>query len=308
MKKTLTLLLALILVFALAACDKKEEKTAGEGENKEESKTEEQKEGAKDEAKDEGTSEQAKGETSPKDKVIKVGATPKPHAEILEIAKPLLEAEGYKLDIVEFDDYVLPNTALEEGEIDANFFQHTTYMNNFNANNGTHMVEAVKVHYEPFAIYSDKIKSLDELKDGAQVGIPNDDTNGGRALLLLAENKIITLKEGVGLEPTEADIVENPKNIKLVATEARLLPTVLQDVDIAIINGNYAIDAGLKVEEALAVENAEGIAGTAYVNIISIKEGNENSEKIKALVKAITSEEVRSFIEATYGGAVKAVF
>lgn len=305
MKKTLSILLALVLVFALAACDKKEEKNSGEDKGKEGSQTEEQK-ATENEAKDEGKSEEA--ESGSKDKTIKVGATPKPHAEILEIAKPLLEAEGYKLDIVEFDDYVLPNTALEEGEIDANFFQHTTYMNNFNANNGTHMVEAVKVHYEPFAIYSDKIKSLDELKDGAQVGIPNDDTNGGRALLLLAENKLITLKEGVGLEPTEADITENPKNIKIVATEARLLPTVLQDVDIAIINGNYAIDAGLKVEEALAVENAEGIAGTAYVNIISIKEGNENSEKIKALVKAITSEEVRSFIEATYGGAVKAVF
>lgn len=307
MKKTLTLLLALVLIFALAACDKKEEKPADD-KAKEEKKTEEQKEESGEESKEEGRTEEKKEEDKSEDGLIKVGATPKPHAEILEIAKPLLEKAGYELKIVEFDDYVLPNTSLEEGEIDANFFQHTTYMNNFNANNGTHMVEAAKIHYEPFAIYSSKLKSLDELADGAQVAIPNDDTNGGRAVLLLAENKLITLKDGVGLEPTEADIVDNPKNIKLVATEARLLPTVLQDVDAAIINGNYAIDAGLKVSEALAVENADGTAGTAYVNIISIKEGNENSGKIKALVEAMTSKEVKDFIEATYGGAVKPVF
>lgn len=311
MKKTLTILLALVLIFALAACGSKEDKSSGEGGTKEETKTEEAKteetqtEEKKEEAKD---GAETKEEPSPEDRMIKVGATPKPHAEILEQAKKAVEEAGYELQIIEFDDYVLPNTALEEGELDANFFQHITYMNNFNETNGTHLVEAAKIHYEPFAIYSEKIKSLEELKEGAQVAIPNDDTNSGRALLLLAENKLIRLKEGVGLKPSEADIVDNPKNIKLVATEARLLPTVLQDVELAIINGNYAIDAGLKVSEALAIENAEGTAGQAYVNIISVKEGSENSAKIKALVEALTTAEVKGFIEETYGGAVKAVF
>ena len=241
-------------------------------------------------------------------KTIKVGATPAPHAEILEVAKEILAKEGYTLEITEFDDYIMPNTAVEEGELDANYFQHITYMNGFNADNGTHLVSAGAIHYEPFGIYAGKTASLDALADGAQIAIPNDATNGGRALLLLQEQGLITLPDDCGLEPTLQDIVDNPKNLEIVELEARLLPTTLQDVDMAVINGNYAIDAGLKIADALAVESTDGVAAEAYANVVAVKEGNENSEAVKALVKALESEEVRAFIEETYQGAVMPLF
>ena len=241
-------------------------------------------------------------------KTIKVGATPAPHAEILEVAKELLAKEGYTLEIVEFDDYIMPNTAVEEGELDANYFQHITYMNTFNADNGTHLVSAAAIHYEPFGLYAGKTDSLDALADGAQIAIPNDATNGGRALLLLQEQGLITLAEDSGLEPTVQDIVDNPKNLEIVELEARLLPTTLEDVDMAVINGNYAIDAGLKIADALAVEANDGTAAEAYANVVAVKEGNEDSEAIQALVKALESEEVRAFIEETYQGAVMPLF
>ena len=241
-------------------------------------------------------------------KTIKVGATPAPHAEILEVAKEILAKEGYTLEIKEFDDYIMPNTAVEEGELDANYFQHITYMNGFNADNGTHLVSAAAIHYEPFGLYAGKTDSLDALADGAQIAIPNDATNGGRALLLLQEQGLITLAEDSGLEPTVQDIVDNPKNLEIVELEARLLPTTLQDVDMAVINGNYAIDAGLKIADALAVESTDGVAAEAYANVVAVKEGNENSEAVKALVKALESEEVRTFIEETYQGAVMPLF
>ena len=241
-------------------------------------------------------------------KVIKVGATPAPHAEILEVAKEILAKEGYTLEITEFDDYIMPNTAVEEGELDANYFQHITYMNGFNADNGTHLVSAGAIHYEPFGLYAGKTASLDALADGAQIAIPNDATNGGRALLLLQEQGLITLKDDCGLEPTVQDIVENPKSLDIVELEARLLPTTLQDVDMAVINGNYAIDAGLKIADALAVESTDGVAAEAYANVVAVKEGNEGSDAIKALVKALESEEVRTFIEETYQGAVMPLF
>ena len=241
-------------------------------------------------------------------KTIKVGATTAPHAEILEVTKDLLAKEGYTLEIVEFDDYIMPNTAVEEGELDANYFQHITYMNTFNADNGTHLVSAAAIHYEPFGLYAGKTASLDALADGAQIAIPNDATNGGRALLLLQEQGLITLAEDSGLEPTVQDIVDNPKNLEIVELEARLLPTTLEDVDMAVINGNYAIDAKLKIADALAVEANDGTAAEAYANVVAVKEGNENSEAIQALVKALESEEVRAFIEETYAGAVMPLF
>ena len=241
-------------------------------------------------------------------KTIKVGATPAPHAEILEVAKEILAKEGYTLEITEFDDYIMPNTAVEEGELDANYFQHITYMNGFNADNGTHLVSAGAIHYEPFGLYAGKTASLDALADGAQIAIPNDATNGGRALLLLAEQGLITLADDCGLEPTVQDIVDNPKNLEIVELEALLLPTTLQDVDMAVINGNYAIDAGLKIADALAVESTDGVAAEAYANVVAVKEGNENSEAVKALVKALESEEVRTFIGETYQGAVMPLF
>ena len=242
------------------------------------------------------------------DKTIKVGATPAPHAEILEVIKEALAADGWTLEIVVFDDYVLPNTALSEGQLDANYFQHITYMNNFNAEYGIEMVSAAGIHYEPFGLYAGKTASIDALADGAQIAVPNDPSNEARALQLLQQEGLITLKEGVGLDATKDDITANPKNLDIVELEAQLLPTTLKDVDMAVINGNYAIDAGLKVSEAVAVEAADGVAAEAYVNILTVKEGKENDEGIKALVKALQSAEVKAFIEKTYEGAVVPLF
>ena len=248
------------------------------------------------------------GNSGTDEKTIKVGATPAPHAEILEIVADLLAEEGYTLEIVEFDDYIIPNTSLEEGQLDANYFQHITYMNGFNVDHGTHLVSAAEIHYEPFGLYAGKVASLDALPDGAQIAVPNDATNEARALLLLQQVGLITLKDGVGIAATKDDIIDNPKNIEIVETKAELVTTTLQDVDMAVINGNYAIDAGLKIADALAVEAADGAAATAYVNVLAVKEGNENSEKIQALVKALMSEEVKAFINETYAGAVVPMF
>lgn len=241
-------------------------------------------------------------------KTIKVGATPAPHAEILEVIKDALAKEGWTLKIVEFDDYVIPNTALEEGELDANYFQHITYMNDFNVKHGTHLVSAAEIHYEPFGLYAGKCASLADLPSGAQIAVPNDATNEARALLLLQQVGLITLKEGVGINATKSDVVENPKNIEIVEANAELIPNMLQDVDMAVINGNYAIDAGLKIADALAVESADGAAAQAYVNVLAVKAGNEDSEKIQALIKALMSEEVKAYIEETYNGAVVPMF
>ena len=240
--------------------------------------------------------------------VITVGATPAPHAEILEVAKEVLAEQGYTLDIVEFDDYIMPNDAVEEGELDANYFQHITYMNQFNEDNGTHLVSVGSIHYEPFGIYAGKSASLDDLPEGAQIAIPNDATNGGRALLLLDQEGLIVLEEDAGITATVNDIADNPHNYEIVELEARLLPTTLQDVDIAVINGNYAIDAGLNIADALAIESAEGEAATAYANVLTVKEGHENDEGIQALLAALESDEVRAFIEETYAGAVVPLF
>ena len=242
------------------------------------------------------------------DKTIKVGATPAPHAEILEVIKEELAKEGWTLEIVEFDDYIILNTSLEEGALDANYFQHITYMNGFNDEHGTHLVSAAEIHYEPFGMYAGKSASIDALPDGAQIAVPNDATNEARALLLLQQVGLITLKDGAGINATKADIVANPKNIEIVETKAELLTTTLQDVDMAVINGNYAIDAGLKIADALAVEAADGAAAQAYVNVLAVKEGNENSEKIQALVKALKTDAVKAFIESTYAGAVVPMF
>ena len=242
------------------------------------------------------------------EKTIKVGATPSPHAEILEVIKDTLAAEGWTLEIVEFDDYVLPNTSLEEGQLDANYFQHVLYLNEFNESNGTHLVNAGGIHYEPFGIYAGKCASLADLPDGAKIGVPNDATNEARALLLLEQEGLIKLKEGVGINATKEDIIENPHNYEIVETKAELLTTTLQDVDIAVINGNYAIGAGLKMADALAIESATGTATDYYQNVIAVKEGNENSENTQALLKALKSEAVREYIEKTYNGAVVPLF
>ena len=239
---------------------------------------------------------------------LKVGATPAPHAEILEQVKPILAKEGITLDIVEYNDYNTPNDAVEDGSLDANYFQHITYMNNYNEANGTHLVNAGVIHYEPFGLYAGKTASLDELADGAQIAVPNDTTNEARALLLLEQEGLIKLADGVGINATTLDIVENPKNLNIVELEAAQIPSRLADVDMAVINGNYALDAGLKVADALAIEASDGTAAQAYENVIAVKEGNENSEAIKALVEALQSDTIRDYINDTYNGAVVPMF
>ena len=240
---------------------------------------------------------------------IRVGASITPHAEILNVVKPILAEQGYDLEVVEYTDYVLPNTATESGELDANYFQHITYMNNFNEENGTHLVSVAAIHYEPFGIYAGKTASLEELPDGAKIAIPNDGTNEARALLLLEAQGLITLNEGVGLTATKLDIAENPHNYDIQEIEAAQLPRSLGSVDIAVINGNYAIDAGLKASDALAVEDgASEVIQQNYANVLVTKEGNENNEALLALAAALKSDAVRAFIEETYEGAVVPLF
>ena len=243
------------------------------------------------------------------DKVITVAASPSPHAEILAVAGEVLAAEGYELQVTEFTDYVQPNNVVENGEIDANYFQHQPYLTDFNAENGTHLVSVAAVHYEPFGIYSNKHASLDEIADGAVISVPNDTTNEARALQLLQAQGIITLKEDAGLAATKQDIVENPYNVDIQEVEAAALPPTLDSADFAVINGNYAIPAGLNVaQDALACEDAASEAAQTFANILVVKEGNEDSEKIQALVKALTSDEVKTFINDTYEGAVVPIF
>jgi D-methionine transport system substrate-binding protein len=239
------------------------------------------------------------------DKVITVGASVTPHSEILEAARPLLEKEGWELKIVEFTDYVQPNTSLDSGDLDANYFQHVPYLTDFNTEYGTKLVSAAGIHYEPLGIYPGKTASLNDLPDGAQVAVPNDTSNEARALLLLETAGLIEVDDAAGLTATVLSVTSNPKNLKIVEIEAAQLARSLQDVDIAVINGNYAIQAGLNAStDALAYETADSLAADTFVNIIAVREGEENSEKTKALVAALQSDTVRSFIEDTYQGAV----
>ncbi|WP_291258111.1 MetQ/NlpA family ABC transporter substrate-binding protein [Flavonifractor sp.] len=239
---------------------------------------------------------------------LKVGATPAPHAEILEVVVPILAEQGITLEIVQYNDYVQPNNAVEDGSLDANYFQHITYMNDFNDQNGTHLVSAAEVHYEPMSLYAGKVSSLDELPDGALIGVPNDATNEARALLVLQQEGLITLREGAGITATINDIVDNPKNLQFSEMEAAQLPLRLADLDMAVINGNYAIDAGLSMDDALATESADGEAAQAYVNVLAVKEGRETDPAIQALAAALCSDEVKAYIEENYNGAVVAVF
>ena len=242
------------------------------------------------------------------EKTIRIGASPSPHAEILEQVKAVVEAKGYKLEIVEYNDYVLPNTAVQDGELDANFFQHKPYLDNFNANNNTDIVAVANIHFEPLGIYSSTITKLEDIPAGAKIGVPNDSSNEARALLLLEANGFITLKKGAGINATINDIESNPLKLEIVEIEAAQLPRSLQDLSAAVINGNYAISGGLKVSDALAVEDSASVAAETYANIIAVKDGNQDSEKIKVLIEALQSEAVKQYIEENYGGAVVPVF
>ncbi len=236
---------------------------------------------------------------------IKVAASATPHAEILEQAAPLLAAKGWDLEVTVFDDYVQPNLVVESGDFDANYFQHIPYLDNFNEEKGTHLVNAGGIHYEPFGIYPGTKSSLDDLADGDTIAVPNDTTNEARALLLLQDNGIITLKDGAGLSATVKDIESNPKNIKIQELEAAQVARVKDEVAFVVLNGNYALQAGFSVaKDSIAYETSDSEAAKTYVNVIAVKEGNENSEAIQALVETLKSDEITNYINETYDGAV----
>jgi D-methionine transport system substrate-binding protein len=236
---------------------------------------------------------------------IVVGATPTPHGEILEAAKSILAAQGIELEIKEFTDYVQPNLALDSGQLDANYFQHQPYLTDFNAENGTKLVSIGNIHYEPLGLYPGKTASLDALADGAQVAVPNDTTNEARGLLLLESQGLIKIKADAGLTATVNDITENPKSLNILEVEAAQIPRSLQDVDVAVINGNYAIEAGLNAQtDALAKEENDSLAAETFANIITVREGDENRPELKALVSVLQGDEIRKFIEDKYQGAV----
>lgn len=251
--------------------------------------------------------EPASGEAQQEQKpvVLKIGATPIPHAEILNFVKPLLEKENITLDIVEFQDYVQPNTALADKELDANFFQHKPYLDNFIKERKLDLISVANVHVEPLGLYSKTIKDLSELKNGSTIAIPNDATNAARALLLLQSNGLIKLKDGVGIEATEKDIAENPKNIKIQPAEAAQLPRVLEDVDGAVINTNFALPANLNpTKDALLIEGKD----SPYANIVVVRNGDENRAEIQKLIKILNSDEVKKFLEDKYQGAIVPAF
>lgn len=236
--------------------------------------------------------------------VIKVGASPTPHAEILKAAAPLLKAQGHELKIIEYADYVQPNMALDAGELDANYFQHQPYLTDFNKEKGTKLVSIAAVHYEPFGIYAGKAKSLKDIRKGAIIAVPNDTTNEARALLLLQDCGLIKLRDGAGLSATRRDISENPHKLKIEEIEAAQLVRSLPDVDFAAINGNYAILGGLKVKDALSTEPADSLAAATYANILAVREADKDRPELKALADALKSVTIRAFINSTYEGAV----
>jgi D-methionine transport system substrate-binding protein len=252
-----------------------------------------------------GSSKSESSEKKTDDKKITVAASATPHAEILEEAKTLLKDKGYELEVKVFDDYVQPNNVVESGEFDANYFQHVPYLEQFNEEKGTHLVVAGKIHYEPFGIYPGTKKDLKDIAKGDKIAVPNDTTNEARALLLLQDNGIIKLKDGAGIKATVNDIEENPNNIEIVELEAAQVPRVVNEVAYVVLNGNYALEANYTVKkDALAYEKSDSEAAKTYVNVIAVKEGNENSEKIKALVDVLKSDSIKKFIDEKYDGAV----
>ncbi len=292
MKKLLALTLALVLCLGLAAC--------GGGTSTDTDTNTDTSSDA-----DTNGDATANGETI----TLTVGATPNPHAEILAQVKDDLAAEGIDLVVKEYSDYVVPNTAVEEGDLDANYFQHTPYMEKFNEENGTHLVSVGKVHYEPMGIYPGLTKTLEELPDGATIAVPNDATNEARALQLLAAQGLIELKEDAGLNATPNDITSNPKNLQFKELEAAMLPQTASEVDLSVINSNFAMEGGMNpATDSLASEDADSEAAQTFANIIAVKEGHENDPAIQALVKALQSDKVKEYIEKTYSGAVVAVF
>lgn len=300
MKKSVvaTLLAAVLAIGTLSACGSSAEQTASAA-------SEETAVAATEAAAETETAEtEAAAETESKG-TITVAATSVPHAEILEAAKPILAEQGWDLQITEFQDYVQPNEVVEAGDFDANYFQHVPYLDSFNEEKGTHLVAVGNIHYEPLGIYPGTESDLNAISDGATIAVPNDTTNEARALLLLQDNGLITLKDGAGIEATVKDIAENPHNIKFTELEAAQVSRVLPEVSFAVLNGNYALEAGLNAQtDALAIETSDSEAAKTYVNVIVVKEGNENNEGVKALVDVLKSDEIKKFINDTYQGSV----
>ena len=297
-KKLLGILLTVATVSTfVAGCGNKADNSTNNAADKQESQNEASTDHADAKA-DSDSSSASKG-------TIKVAASATPHAEILEQAKSALAEQGWDLEVTVFDDYVQPNLVVESGDFDANYVEHKPYLDNFNEENGTHLVSVGEIHYEPFGIYPGTSKSLDDVKDGAVVAVPNDTTNEARALLLLQDNGLITLKDGAGLNATVTDIAENPHNLEIKELEAAQVARVIDEVDYVILNGNYALAAGYSVgKDALAYEQADSEAAKTYVNVIVVKEGNEDNEGIKALVDILKSDDIKKYINDTYDGAV----
>ena len=277
MKKFFAILLAGVLTVGLAACGGSDDAATNDDSNKEEI-------------------------------TLKIGASPTPHAEILNAAKDELAEKGIKLDIVEFTDYVQPNLATESGDLDANYFQHTPYLEQFNKEQGTHLVAVGKVHFEPMSIYAGTVKDLKDIPAGTKVGIPNDATNGGRALLLLEANGLIKLNPDAGVTATKLDITENPYNLEIVEMEAAQLPLSLSSLDIAVINGNYALSGGLSISDALAIEEADSLAAETYQNVVAVRNGDETRPELQTLMEVLNSQEIADYINETFEGAVAPVF
>ena len=314
-KKTVSVILTAVLTAGLlAACGSS---TAQTGAESQPASTESQQTSAESAAETtastesaaestEAASETDAAETTVESKgTITVAATSVPHAEILAAAAPLLAEQGWTLEVTEFTDYIMPNEVVESEEMDANYFQHITYMESFNEERGTHLVSAGSIHYEPLGIYPGKQNDLSAITDGAEIAVPNDTTNEARALLLLQEQGLITLNPDAGINATVNDITDNPHNISFVELAAEQIPRSLQDFDFAVINGNYALQAGLNAStDALAVETSDSEAVQKYVNVVAVKEGHENDEGIQALVQVLKSDEIKKFIEDTYQGSV----
>ena len=297
MKKLISATLAATLALSLAACGSTASTT--ETASSEAASTESTA----------ASSEAAESTSDLAGTTLKVAASPTPHAEILNVAKEVLAEQGIDLEVVEFSDYVQPNLVTENGEVDANYFQHTPYLDSFNEENGTHLVSVGAVHYEPFGIYPGKSDDLANIADGATIAVPNDTTNEARALQLLAAQGLITVRDGAGLTATVNDITDNPHNLQIKEIEAAQLPRTVQDVDFAVINGNYAMEAGFSVgTDALAIEDASSEAAQTYANVLVVKEGNESNPAIQALYAALTSDKVKDYINSTYDGAVVPIF
>lgn len=289
MKKFVGILLTAALAFGAIGCSSTTESTEGTDTN--------------------NTATEENGDTASGETVkIKVGAVPTPHAEILKQVQPVLAEQGIDLEIVEFNDYVQPNTTLNSGDLDANYFQHQLYLDQFNADNNMNLVSIGAVHYEPMAIFAGNSSDLANLPEGAIIGVPNDPTNEARALLLLEQNGVLKLKEDAGVTATKLDIVENPKNLDIREMEAAQIPLSLGSLDIGVINGNYAIGNGLALEDALAIESADTLTPDSYQNVVAVRSGDENRPELQALIQALQTQEVADYINNTYQGAVAPVF